>query len=92
VFYHLVARWLLKTPYYALPNILAGREIVPEFMPYYTSTVPIAEKAIALLRDPSLRAEMSAALGEVVATLGTKSASQETARMLLQIVAARRGH
>lgn len=92
VFYHLVARWLLKTPYYALPNILAGREIVPEFMPYYTSTVPIAEKAIALLLDPALRAEMSAALGEVVATLGTKSASQETARMLLQIVAARRGH
>ena len=51
VFYHLFARWMIRTPFLSLPNILAGREIVPEFMPYYTSTAPIADKAIALLES-----------------------------------------
>jgi len=48
-FYNLAARWLLHTPWLSLPNILAGRELVPEFMPYYRSTVPIAECALELL-------------------------------------------
>ncbi len=90
VFYHLVARWVLKTPYYALPNILAGREVVPEFMPYYTSTAPIAAAATSLLRNDARREAMSRELGEVVATLGERSASAETARLLLDIVDRRR--
>lgn len=91
LFYHLVARWVIKTPHLSLPNILAGREIVPEFMPYYTSTRPIAEKAIELLRDEPARARMAADLGSVIDSLGTASASTQTAGMLLDL-AAKRGH
>ena len=85
-FYQLIGRWLLHTPYYALPNILAGREIVPEFMPYYTSTAPIAEKAIALLQSPDARAAMAQDLADTVAPLRSGSASHRTAEMLLEMV------
>jgi len=65
-----------------LPNILAQREIVPEFMPYYTSTKPIADRAIDLLRSESRRAEMSAELERVVEPLRSDRASLHTAELL----------
>ena len=80
--YHLVARWMVRTPFYSLPNILAQREIVPEFMPYYTSTKPIADRAIDLLRSESRRAEMSAELERVVEPLRSDRASLHTAELL----------
>jgi len=93
LFYHLVARWMIRTPYLSLPNILAGREIVPEFMPYYTSTAPIAKRAIELLRSEDARQEMVTQLAETVRPLrsGCASgsglgASERTAEMLLDMV------
>ena len=88
-FYHAVARWMIRTPYLSLPNILAGREIVPEFMPNYTSTQPIAKRAIELLRNPSLRDEMSKNLEETVAPLRRPGASQRAAAMLLDLIDSR---
>lgn len=86
VFYHLFARWMLHTKHYALPNILAGREIVPEFMPYYRSTEPIADRAIELLHNEGLRTEMESHLAEIVAPLRNTQASKRTARMLLDMI------
>jgi lipid-A-disaccharide synthase len=96
LFYQLFARWMIRTPHLSLPNILAGREIVPEFMPYYTSTAPIAERAIALLNSEAARQEMAAQLTEIVKPLrsgdGSGSglgASERTAEMLLDMVGER---
>ena len=85
LFYQLVGRWLIHIPHLSLPNILAGREIVPEFMPYYTDTAPIAEQAIALLQSDEAKADMSATLAEVVEPLLGTDASANTARMLLEM-------
>lgn len=85
LFYHLIGRWLIHTPHLSLPNILAGREIVPEFMPYYTSTQPIAERAIQLLRSERERQMMVRELGEIVETLRDGSASRRAAAMLLDM-------
>ena len=90
-FYHALARWMIATPYYSLPNILAGREVVPEFMPYYTSTEPIATRAIELLQSPQARRAMSQELAEVVRPLCESSASANTAAMLLDMIG-REGH
>ncbi len=91
VFYHLIARWMLHTPHLSLPNILAGREIVPEFMPYYRSTKPIAECAIHILRDESVRKRMSEDLEAVVLPLRGTRASQRTAQLLMAFLD-QRGH
>jgi len=85
VFYHLIARWMIHTGHFALPNILAGRELVPEFMPYYTSIEPIAARAVELLRSPGQLKAMSNGLREVVGPLRAGRASQTTAAMLLAL-------
>ena len=86
LFYHLVGRWMIQTPYLSLPNILAGREIVPEFMPYYTSTAPIAERAINLLRSEDDRRSMIRDLEDVVRPLRGTRASERTADLLLGMI------
>jgi len=86
VLYHLVGRWMVHTPYLSLPNILAGRQIVPEFVPYYTSSRPIAERAIELLRSNELREKMLRDLEAVTAPLRGGQASQRAAAMLLDMV------
>ncbi|HNQ23915.1 MAG TPA: lipid-A-disaccharide synthase [Phycisphaerae bacterium] len=85
VAYHLCARWLVRLPHLALPNILAGREVVPEFMPYYTSTEPIARCALKLLGSPEKREAMSRELQQIIASLRTGNASQHVARMVLEL-------
>ena len=82
-FYHAIGRWLIDLPYLSLPNILAGREIVPEFMPYYTSIAPIADKAIELLRSEDARRTMTEHLSAIVAPLRGTHAAQRTAELLL---------
>ena len=86
MFYHLVGRWLLRTPHLSLPNILAGRAVVPEFMPYYTSTAPIADQAIELLKSESQRQSMVSDLAELIEPLHGSHASACTARMLLEMM------
>lgn len=85
-FYHLIGRFMIRTPYWSLPNILADEEIVPEFMPYYRSIEPIAAKAIELLENPQLRDEMITKLAGVVRPLRGPSAAKNAANMLLDIV------
>jgi lipid-A-disaccharide synthase len=34
VTYHLLARWLVETEHYTLPNLIMGKRIVPELIPY----------------------------------------------------------
>jgi lipid-A-disaccharide synthase len=60
--WHLAGRWLVKTPYMSLVNILANRELVPEFMPFYGSPLPIAREAVELLSRPELRDSMTRGL------------------------------
>lgn len=86
LFYNLIARWMLHTPWLSLPNILAGRQIVPEFMPYYTDTEPIAQKAIEILRDQTLREKMIGDLKEVTNPLRNTHASENTAEMLINMI------
>jgi len=85
--YQLIGRWLIRAGHLSLPNILAGRAIVPEFMPYYTSIEPIAERAIALLTSDEARAEMRTALADVVRPLRETKASERTASLLLDMIA-----
>ncbi len=90
LFYHLIARWMIGTSHLALPNILAGREIVPEFMPYYTSTKPIAARAIDLLESEEKRQTIVQDLRKMTAPLRNTRASARTATMLLNMISQNR--
>ena len=60
--WHCVGRWLVRLPHLSLVNILAGKELVPEFMPYFTSTKPIIDRAHGLLSTPARLSQTSQSL------------------------------
>ena len=84
--YQWLFRFVITTSYFSLPNILANREVVPEFMPSYPSIDPIVERAAALLADSAARARMSADLAELVRPFLDTTASDTTAKILLDLV------
>lgn len=86
ILWHLVGRWLVKTPHLSLVNIVAGRKIVPEFMPYFNSTEPIYQTAKNLLEDPSAMANLSRELTELTSPLAEKNAEHEAVKLILEMI------
>lgn len=62
----LIARWVIRTPFITLPNILAGREAVPELVPHFVGAEPIAGAATALLEDKNAYDEQVRSLRSIV--------------------------
>lgn len=84
--YHLIGRWLIHTKHFCMVNILAGREIVPEFMPYFRSTEPIVKVAAELLASPKRRERMSRELAELIDPHVKTGASDNAAKEALDLL------
>jgi lipid-A-disaccharide synthase len=84
--WYLVGWWLVRTKYLCLVNILAGRELVPEFMPYFTSTEPIIEAVEQFLDDEDKLVGASAELVELTRPLAEKKAGEEVARIAVAML------
>ena len=59
-----LAKLLLTVPDRLLPNIVAGRRIVPEFVPFAGSVQPIIDAALELAGSEDARVSRSAATSE----------------------------
>ena len=79
VFFALLGSWLIDTELFALPNLIAGKEIVPELVPHFGDSKPIIEAARRLLNDPKLVEQQAAALRDVTARFDGFSASPAAA-------------
>lgn len=79
----LVGKRLVKTKYLSLVNILAQKELVPEFMPYFESTYPIANAADSLLNNPQRLMDLSEALIDLTKPITGLPASTNTAQMII---------
>ncbi|MBS0188260.1 MAG: hypothetical protein JSS51_09335 [Planctomycetes bacterium] len=66
ILYNLVARWVLTTKYFTLPNLISGEEVIPEFVPHFGGATPIANAAGQILRDPQIRAAQQQELRRVL--------------------------
>jgi len=84
--WHLVGQWLTRTRYLSLVNILARRELVSEFMPYFTSTEPIFGKCVRLLSSRGRLIKVSRELVELAAPLARGNASENTAKISLEMM------
>lgn len=84
--YHLVGRWLISTPHLSIPNILAGRRIVPEFMPYYRSPDAITARAVELFSNPSKLQKMREDLKETILPIVKPGAAANAARELANML------
>ena len=82
--WHLVGWWLIKTKYLSLVNILAGRELTPEFMPYFTSIEPIVASIDGFLKDTGSLGKLSRELTELTLPLAKKKACEEVAKIVVR--------
>jgi len=80
-----IARRLVAVGYAALPNILAGREIIPELLQGRFTAPAAATAVLRLLRDPVRREAMRADLQSVAAGLGPPGAARRAAEEVLRL-------
>ena len=86
ILWQLVGRWLIKTKSLSLVNILAGKELVPEFMPYFTSIEPIVESIELLLQDKDKLTQMSGELIQLAEPLAVKKACEEVSKIVVEML------
>jgi lipid-A-disaccharide synthase len=78
-----------KVPFVAMPNIIAGRKIIPELLGEKCRGPLIAEKVLLLLDDEKYRIKMQQNYAEVRRALGEElplTATEKTVRMLEQLL------
>lgn len=82
------ARRLIQVPNVAMPNLIAGRTIVPELLQENCTPEAIADALDALLRGTEARATQKAALAEVCAKLGRDGPkpSERAAAVVLSMI------
>jgi lipid-A-disaccharide synthase len=75
----------LNTRLWALVNIVAGKEIVPEMYQWRAKPQLLAQEAVSMIRDGSLP-EIRRQLGEVRRKLGEPGASRRAAEEILKTI------
>jgi lipid-A-disaccharide synthase len=83
---YLVGRMVVTVNWLAMPNVIAGRAIVPEFIQHDAKPDRIAAAARELLEDTSRRDAMRQELAVVVNALGGAGASARAAQLILSTI------
>ncbi|HEX6550388.1 MAG TPA: lipid-A-disaccharide synthase [Gammaproteobacteria bacterium] len=76
---------LLKVPYVSLPNLLAGRKVVPEFLQYDATSANMGTAVLKLLQDEAARNAQLEAFSRITATL-RRNASERAAEAVINLV------
>jgi lipid-A-disaccharide synthase len=80
------SKLILRTPFCLLPNIVAGREIVPEFVPHVGGSGPIVREASSYLSDSKHGAVQSEELARVCSRFANKRPGKEAARWIIKLL------
>ncbi|MCI0691527.1 lipid-A-disaccharide synthase [candidate division KSB1 bacterium] len=80
-----IGKRVVKLPYIGLVNVVAGRQIVPEFIQHDFVPERVAPILAKLIKDDEYRTEVQSALAEVRTKLGTPGASWRAAGLALQL-------
>jgi lipid-A-disaccharide synthase len=83
--YQIARTALMNVESFSLPNILAGRRIVPELIPHYGGAEPIVRIAQRLISDAGEREQQVDAIRAVLRTFEGKQASVVAARRIREL-------
>ncbi len=83
--FYMVARSVVATKVFALPNLLARRQIVPEFIPHFGGAGPIIRAAEELLTNPQAADTQRQDLADVIAPLHHGSAARNAADAIEEV-------
>ena len=84
--WHLFGRWLVRTEFLSLVNILAEKELVPEYMPYFKSVEPVLGTIESLLGDSRGLAVLSGELIELVNSVKKDKACEKVAQLAFEMI------
>jgi lipid-A-disaccharide synthase len=77
-----IARRMVRTPFFSMVNLIAGRRVVPEFIQEAFTPEAVAGEARRLLNSASARETMRADLAEVKRKLGAGGAIEKAAGII----------
>ena len=81
---YLAGRLVVKVKYLGMPNVLANKEVVPEFIQHAAQPRRLARALSRLLNEPSTREKMASEFDAVISSLGGSGASEKAAKAILE--------
>ena len=82
---YLIVKWLAKIPYASLPNILAGKKIVPEYLQYQCTAENISKALNSLLSSEEKKENMKKEFSGLSEQL-RKNADKQAANAVLELI------
>ncbi len=79
---YLIYRLIRYLKFVSLPNIIAGKKIIEEFIQYNAKPEFIAKEALELIHDEAKRNKMKSDLSDIKEKLGDKVASKQVASII----------
>ena len=83
---YLAGKQLVQVKHLAMPNLLAGETVYPEFIQGAATAESLASATLALLEDKARYAEVKAKLANIVAALGQPGASRRAAKAIVRLL------
>ncbi|MCC6659665.1 MAG: hypothetical protein IT437_02140 [Phycisphaerales bacterium] len=85
VLYNALARWLVATKFFTLPNVLAHRRVVPELVPYFGGPDALIRAAVDLIDHPEKRQQQREELSRVLAQFEGRHAAALAASAIEEV-------
>ena len=82
-----IARRIVTVKSLTMPNLLAGEEVMPEFIQHDAIGYNIAHATVKLLQSEPRRVKIKKRLTQIVSTLGKPGASRRAAAAILELFA-----
>ena len=80
---YFAARLVIKVKHLGMPNVLADKEVVPEFIQQQANPRAVAKAVARLIDDRNVRAQMLSEFDAIVLKLGEGGASERAARAIV---------
>ena len=80
---YFAGRLLVKVKYLGMPNVLADKQVVPEFIQHRARSQDLAKTILRLLDHPMKREQMISEFDKIAAQLGESGASERAATAIL---------
>ena len=81
---YLAARLVVNVKYLGMPNLLADKEVVPEFIQYRAKPRAVVEAVQPLIENANARDRMISEFDSIIGRLGETGASERAARAIIE--------
>lgn len=83
---YLIGKNLVKVRYLAMPNIIANKEIYPEFIQKALTPSNVANAALKILKDKNLINNIKSSLDDVIKMLGEPGSAKRSAKIITELL------